>query len=74
MRDVAVVATQTPTSGQAEVWIDGSLAATIDLHARSKQFRKVVFRHHFDSVAGHTVELRPVGDGRVHLDAFLVLR
>ncbi len=74
MRDIAVVSTRTPRSGRAEVWIDGSLAATIDLHAGSKQYREVVFRHHFATLAGHTVELRPVGDGRIHLDAVLVLR
>ena len=74
MRDVAIVATKTSKSGHAEVWIDGSLAGTVDLHAKSTHYRKVVFRHHFSDLAGHTIELRPVGDGRIHLDAFLTLR
>jgi flagellar hook-associated protein FlgK len=74
MRDVAVVATKTSKSGHAEVWIDGSLAGTVDLHAKSTKYRKVVFRHHFTDLAGHTIKLLPVGDGRIHLDAFLTLR
>ncbi len=74
MREVAWVATKTAHSGRAQVWIDGTLAGTIDLHAASSHFRKVVFRHHFASLATHTIELRPIGGGRIDLDAFLVLR
>jgi len=74
VRDFALVATKTPNSGSVQVWIDGSLAATIDLHKASAKYRKVVFSRHFTNLATHTIEVRPVGNGRVYLDAFLVLR
>ena len=74
VRDFALVATKTPNSGSVQVWIDGSLAATIDLHKASAKYRKLVFSRHFASLATHTIEIRPVGNGRVYLDAFLVLR
>jgi hypothetical protein len=40
----------------------------------SAKSRKLVFSRQFTSLATHTIEVRPVGDGRVYLDAFLVLR
>ena len=73
MRDVAWVAVKTPTSGQAEVWIDGDLVATVNLRG-SKAYRKVVFQAHFATLASHTLEIRPIGGGRVYLDAILVVR
>ncbi len=73
MRDVAWVAAKTPTSGQAEVWIDGNLAATINLRG-PKAYRKVVFQAHFATLASHTLEIRPIGGGRVYLDAILLVR
>jgi hypothetical protein len=33
-----------------------------------------VFRKGFSGSAKHTIEIRPLGDGRVELDAFIVLR
>ena len=74
VRDFALVAAKTPNSGSVQVWIDGSLAATIDLHKASAKYRKLVFSRHFTSLATHTIEVRPVGNGRVYVDAFLVLR
>ena len=72
--DVAWVATKTPTSGSAEVWIDGALAATVNLRSSSNTYRQLVFQRHFTTFASHTVEIRPIGGGRVYLDAFLIYR
>jgi Bacterial Ig domain len=73
-RDVGWIATRTPSGGRARVLIDGVLVATIDLGTTANQFRKLVFRHAFASAGRHTVVIQPVGDGRVDIDGFIVLR
>jgi hypothetical protein len=50
------------------------LVATVDLDAGSTQYRRIVFRRGFSTRATHTIEIRPLGDGRVDLDAIIVLR
>jgi hypothetical protein len=72
MRDVAWIATKTTASGSAQVWIDGVLAATINLHVSSNAYHRLIFHRHFASLATHTIEIRPIGGGRVYLDAFTV--
>jgi hypothetical protein len=73
-RDVAWVTARRPSSGRAQVRIDGVLVATVDLRASSTLFRRTIFRHHFPTRATHTLEIRPLGDGRIDVDAFIVLR
>jgi hypothetical protein len=73
-QEVAFVATRRTTGGRAQVLIDGVAAATIDLDASSTSYRRLVFRKGFSGSAKHTIEIRPLGDGRVELDAFIVLR
>jgi hypothetical protein len=72
--DLALVVTKTPTSGQADILVDGVVATRMDLRAWSRTFRQLVFTRHFVTRATHSVEVRPVGDGRVDVDAFAVLR
>jgi hypothetical protein len=72
--DFALIATRTATSGSAQVWVDGVLATSINLHSSSTSYRQLVFSRHFTSVGPHTVEIRPMGGGRVDVDAFMVLR
>ena len=38
------------------------------------EYRRIVFRWSFPTKASHPLELRPLGDGRVDVDAFIVLR
>ena len=73
-RDVAWVATKTATSGSAQVWIDGILVATVNLRSSSSQYRQLVFHRHFSTLGTHRFEIRPIGTGRVDLDAFLLFR
>jgi hypothetical protein len=42
--------------------------------AGATQYRQLVFRRAFAAGGRHSIEIRPVGDGRVELDAFIVLR
>jgi hypothetical protein len=73
-RDVALIASQRTTGGRAQIRIDGVLVATIDLDSTSTRYRRAVFAKDWSSKATHTMEIRPVGDGRVEVDAIVVLR
>ena len=60
--------------GRAAVYVDGVLRATVDLDAAKTRVRRVVFRATWSATGAHTIQVRPLGDGRVVLDAFEVLR
>ena len=36
-------------------------------------YRRMIFTRHLASGGAHTLEIRPLGDGRVTVDAFVVL-
>jgi Big-like domain-containing protein len=72
--DVGWIATRTASSGKARIFIDGILFGTVDLDQGRTSYRKLVFARHFPTLASHTLEIRPVGDGRVDIDGFVVLR
>ena len=54
--------------------MDGVFAARINLRSATLTFRQLVFARHWPTLASHTIEIRPIGTGRVDLDAFVVLR
>jgi hypothetical protein len=72
--DVGWLATLTPTSGRARVVLDGRVVATVDLRSSAVAYRQLVFRRHLPSAGPHVLEIRPLGDGRVDLDAIVALR
>jgi hypothetical protein len=81
MQDAAIVSTLGPNRGIAQVWVDGVLAATIDLYSATTQYRRVVWAADFGTPGTHTVVLRATGTKRpassakrVDLDAFLVMQ
>jgi hypothetical protein len=62
--------------GQAQVYVDGVLARTVDLYSTAARPRAVVFARAWGAPAPHTVELRVLGTSgrpRVDLDALLTL-
>lgn len=73
-QEVALVATRRTTGGRAEIRVDGVVAGTVDFDASSTQYRRLVVRKGFNGRAQHTLEVRPLGDGRVEIDAFIALR
>lgn len=73
-RDVGWVATRTTSSGRADVRIDGVLVGTIQLDRSATAFRQLVLGYHLSTTGWHTIDIRPRGDGRVDLDALVVLR
>ena len=70
---IAWVSRRAPSAGRARVLIDGVRVATIDLHAASQAYRRIVFATSLATDGPHTIEIRPLGDGRVDVDAFVVL-
>jgi large repetitive protein len=72
--DVGWIATTTTKSGKARIYIDGVLVATIDLDRTKTAYRKLIFARHFPTLGPHTLEIQPVGDGRVDIDGFVTLR
>jgi large repetitive protein len=72
-RDVGWVATRTTSSGRAEVRIDGVLVGTVQLDRASTAYRQMVLGRHLSTLGWHTIDIRPLGDGRVDLDAIVTL-
>lgn len=73
-RNVAWVATKTTSSGRAQVFIDGVYQRTVNLDAGATTYRQIVFSKHYPTKGPHTMEIRPLGDGRVDVDAIVVVR
>lgn len=74
---IAVVGRRGPSSGKARVYVDGQLAATIDLYRSSLRTRTVVFSKSWTTVAPHTVRVVVLGTSgrpRVDIDGFAILR
>ncbi len=72
--DIALVVTRTSGSGRVQVYVDGIPVATVTLRRSSTAYRQLVYTRHFATLEAHTFEIRAVGDGRVELDAFEVMR
>ena len=72
-RGVALVAAVAPGRGTARVYSGSTLVATIDLD-RPLTPRAVVFAWTWSAVAPRTIRVVVVGDGRVDVDAFVILR
>ena len=80
--EVGWVSSTNKSRGQAEVYLDGTRVATVDLYSASGKSRVVVFsKGGLDPSATHTLEVRALGtrntastNKRIDLDAFVVLR
>ena len=73
-RAIAVVGRKGPSNGKAKVYVDGAYVQTIDLHRSSVQSKVVVFNKSWPANGFHSVKLVVVGNGRVEVDAFAILR
>jgi len=73
-RGVAMVAPVGTTRGSAKIYIDGAYKATISFKASSGKSRVLMYATTFSTLGTHTIDVRLVGDGRVDLDAFVILR
>jgi hypothetical protein len=73
-RGIAWVAGSGPASGTARVYVDGVLAATLDLKTASDTHRRVVWRRFWGSSRTHQVRIVVAGTGIIDVDGFAVLR
>jgi hypothetical protein len=76
-RHVAWMAALGPSRGKARVYVDGSVVATVDLHASTTTTRRIVFAKSWTTSGSHSIRIVVLGtDGhpRVDLDAVATLR
>ena len=73
-RDIAFVAPTSSSRGSARIYIDGVYVGTVSLRSSSLHYRQVLFSRHFTTLATHTIKVVVVGNGRVDLDCFDILR
>ncbi len=76
-RAIAWVSTRGPARGSAKVYIDGVLAATVNLNHSSTSYRYVAFQRTWSSSGTHTIKIVVSGSSghpRVDIDAFEVIR
>jgi subtilisin len=75
-RAIALVGSKSPKRGQAEVYIDGALATTVDFHRSSAAHRQIVFTRSWATDGPHTVRVVVLGTAdrpRVDVDAFVIV-
>jgi hypothetical protein len=75
-RSVSWISSRSPGRGKARVYIDGALAATVDLYASSKQHRRVVFSRSWATQGEHRIRIEVVGTAnrpRVDIDSIVVV-
>ena len=72
-RDIGWVTMRSTIGGRAQVRVDGILVATMDVRGSTTGYRRMVWTRHLTRGGTHTLEIRPLGDGRVTVDAFIIL-
>jgi hypothetical protein len=73
-RAVAIVAPVGRGRGSARIYVDGRYRGIVSFRASTGRSRVVMYATTFAAVGTHTIQLRLAGNGRVDLDAFVVLR
>ncbi len=76
-REVAWVASRTATRGSARVYLDGKLAATVNLRSATPIHRRLVFAHVWKTDAVHTIKIvcaGTAGHSTIDVDAIVTVR
>jgi len=76
-RAVALVVSKGPSRGKAQVWVDGSLAGTINTHATTNQHRVLAYTGRWATAGRHTIRVVVLGTAnrpRIDVDAFVIAR
>jgi hypothetical protein len=76
-REVAWVATRAANRGTARVYLDGTLAGTVNLHSGTAMHKRIVFAHVWSTDAAHTIKIvcsGTRGHATVDVDAILTVR
>ena len=72
-QDIGWLSMRSTIGGRAQVRVDGILVATVDVDAAATAYRRLVWTRHLKRGGTHTLEIRPLGDGRVTVDGFVVV-
>ena len=75
-RAIAFVTSKGPTRGKAKLYVDGTLAASLDLRRSSAQHRVVVFSRSWAAAGPHMLKVVVLGTSgrpRVDVDAFVIV-
>jgi hypothetical protein len=76
-RGIAVVMPYGRGRGRAQIWVDGSLAGTVDTYRSTLAVRRIVFSRAWTASRTHVVRIVNLGTAgrrRVDVDAFLVIQ
>ena len=73
-RGIALVAPIGTTRGSAKIYVDGVYRSTISFRASSGRSRVVMYSTTFATLGTHTIDVVLKGNGRVDIDAFVILR
>ena len=72
-RGFAVVSSRAKGRGSFRVYVDNVLVGTVSQNATKAQFRMVLIARAISAVGSHTIVIRPVGNGRIDIDAIVAL-
>ena len=74
-RGFAIVSSKASTRGSIRVYVDGRLVATVSERSGTA-YKVVVYARGltYGASTSHAIKLVPAGNGRVDLDAFVILR
>ena len=73
-RGIALIAPVGTSRGSAGIYVDGTYRGTVSFRASSGRSRIVMFSTTFATLGTHTIDIRLSGNGRVDIDAFVILR
>jgi hypothetical protein len=73
-RQVGIVAPNGPGYGSMKVYVNGTYVGRFSQAASSTVYRRLLYVRTLDPGRTYTIKLKPAGNGRVYLDAVLVLK
>jgi hypothetical protein len=73
-RGIALVAPVGTIRGSATIYVDGVSRGTVSFRSSTNRSRVVMFSTTFGTLGTHMIDIRPTGNGRVDIDAFVILR
>ena len=73
-RGIALVAPIGTTRGSAAIYVDGVYRGTVSFRSSTNRSRVVMYSTTFGALGTHSIDIRLTGNGRVDVDAFVILR
>jgi large repetitive protein len=73
-RQVGIVGPKGSGYGSFKLWVDGAYTGSFKERASSSAYKQVLSVRGLNPAVGHTIVLKPAGNGRVYLDAIVTLQ